>query len=134
MVGMTTYAGKGRQGRFLRTDAAGKAIIDATHGTAAEDAFTGAVAVPGGVVAAGRSASFGLGSQAWLMKMDFDGKLIWLTRERGSAGNAVNAVSDPHCEGLTPIPTHRRARRVAARRGARPGRPTRRGPGRHPDR
>lgn len=88
LAGTTNSSGAGgTDGWLVRTDARGQAQWTRTHGTAADERVTALAAAPdGGYVLAGTTTTDGGDTDAWVVKVDAEGREQW-TRSYGEAGS-----------------------------------------------
>ena len=70
---------------LVKLDAEGNLVWQKTYGgTKGEIAFASALATDGGFIIAASTSSFGASFEAWLLRLDFSGNIVWQRTYRGA--------------------------------------------------
>jgi predicted secreted protein len=93
MANTQSFGAGGTDGWFIRTDALGNQIWNQTYGGTEEDSFTKAVMMSdGGFTLMGSTHSFDIGGgDAWIIRIDSDGEVLWEETIGDPYGNGVSS-------------------------------------------
>jgi len=95
LAGETASSGSGERDCYvIRTDAQGDEVWARSFGGARDDrCFSVAAADDGGFVIAGQTYSYGAGDRdAWILKVDENGKFLWNVTQGGEASDVAHSV------------------------------------------